>query len=165
MRPGYVAATVIGLLIVLVSWPAGKPVVVWNATESAPLGLYLVTGKQSFTRGELVVARLPERAARLAAQRAYLPLGDPVVKQVGAMSGDEVCSTNNAIAINGQRVALRLTADKEGRPLPSWRGCLRLHRDQVLLLTARVPDSFDGRYFGPTRRDAIIGKAIPLWTW
>ena len=26
------------------------------------------------------------------------------------------------------------------------------------------PDSLDGRYFGPTPRSALLGRARPLWT-
>ena len=27
-----------------------------------------------------------------------------------------------------------------------------------------VPDSLDGRYFGPLPASSIIGRAVPLWT-
>jgi type IV secretory pathway protease TraF len=26
------------------------------------------------------------------------------------------------------------------------------------------PDSLDGRYFGPLPRDAIVARAVPIWT-
>ena len=29
---------------------------------------------------------------------------------------------------------------------------------------ARVPDSLDGRYFGPIPASSVIGRALPLWT-
>jgi type IV secretory pathway protease TraF len=32
------------------------------------------------------------------------------------------------------------------------------------LLMPGVPASFDGRYFGPIRASAVIGKLVPLWT-
>jgi len=31
------------------------------------------------------------------------------------------------------------------------------------LLTREMPDSFDGRYFGPVTHGRILGKAHPLW--
>lgn len=157
--------TVGTVLFALLAPPQGMPVLVWNASASAPLGLYLVGQVQGIQRGDLVVARLPEKAAKLAARRAYLPLGVPAVKYVAALSGDRVCSIGDAITINERTVARRLAADKEGRSLPVWQGCVRLNGNHVFLLTASVPDSFDGRYFGPVRRNAVIGKAIPLWTW
>jgi type IV secretory pathway protease TraF len=27
-----------------------------------------------------------------------------------------------------------------------------------------VPDSLDGRYFGPIPTSSVIGRALPLWT-
>jgi type IV secretory pathway protease TraF len=37
-----------------------------------------------------------------------------------------------------------------------------LRNGRVFLLND-TPDSFDGRYFGPTDQDALIGKATPFW--
>jgi type IV secretory pathway protease TraF len=62
-------------------------------------------------------------------------------------------------------VAETLLIDRAGRPIPAWRGCPTLARDEVILLMADVPASFDGRYFGPTPSAAIIGRLVPLWTW
>ncbi len=36
---------------------------------------------------------------------------------------------------------------------------------EVLLLSTHSPDSFDGRYFGPTVRAEIIAVLRPLWTF
>jgi type IV secretory pathway protease TraF len=36
--------------------------------------------------------------------------------------------------------------------------------DELFLLMEGVPGSFDGRYFGPVNRSAIIGRLVPLWT-
>lgn len=45
-----------------------------------------------------------------------------------------------------------------------WQGCRRIGEDEVFLMNGAVPDSFDGRYFGPISTTAIIGKAHLLWT-
>jgi len=55
--------------------------------------------------------------------------------------------------------------DREGRPLPAWQGCRPLAPGEVFLLMANIPASFDGRYFGPIPRAAIIGRLVPLCTW
>ena len=47
------------------------------------------------------------------------------------------------------------------RTLPSpWKACRQLHAGEVLLLSERTPDSFDGRYFGAVREGDIIGRAV-----
>jgi type IV secretory pathway protease TraF len=87
-----------------------------------------------------------------------------MVKRIAATGGDVVCAEKRQISINAMPVALRYTRDRLQRILPSWTGCRRLNRDQIFLLMATVPDSFDGRYFGPTSRRSILGKLMPIWT-
>jgi len=140
-----------------------RPRLVWNASASAPVGLYAVTAPGRIAAGDLVIALPPARAARLAALRDYLPRGVPLLKRVAAVPGEPVCASGALLqAPHGVHVR-RLARDASGRVLPWWRGCGRLGPDRYLLLMAAVPDSFDGRYFGPVPRGLIIGKAHPLW--
>jgi len=139
------------------------PRLLWNATASAPVGLYLVTPGQQTHRGEFAIAWLPPKARMLADHRRYLPASVPLVKPVAATGGDLVCACGVAITVNQRIVAYRLRQDRAGRPLPWWQGCHRLATAQVFLLGIARPDSFDGRYFGPIDRDALIGTARPLW--
>ena len=141
------------------------PWLVWNASASAPLGLYAVVHGPAVARGDLVLAEPPDAARQLAAERGYLPADVPLVKRVAALPGDTVCSASVAIIINGRQVAERLSADSRGRPLPTWAGCRLLQGGEVFLLMEGVSDSFDGRYFGPVETTAIIGRLVPLWTW
>jgi conjugative transfer signal peptidase TraF len=139
------------------------PRLVWNASASAPIGLYWrVAG--ALSRGDLVLARAPLWARKLAAERSYLPLNIPIIKRVAAVAGNVVCAAGDAIVIDGRLVAHRLTSDRMDRPLPRWEGCETLGAGEFFLLMADVPDSFDGRYFGVTERRDIIGRLVPLWT-
>ncbi|SFJ97265.1 conjugative transfer signal peptidase TraF [Sphingomonas sp. NFR04] len=140
-----------------------SPRLVWNASASAPIGLYAVDPGASIQAGDMVVARLPERWRALAARRRYLPANVPLVKQVVALAGDQVCAVDAQVVVNGRRVVERRSADGAGRPLPWWRGCIRLREGQFFLLMPGSPASFDGRYFGPTKGAQLVGKAILLW--
>jgi conjugative transfer signal peptidase TraF len=140
------------------------PRLVWNASASAPIGFYWRVAGRPF-RGDLVLARAPLWARRLAAERRYLPLNVPIVKRVSAVAGDVVCASGDALFIDGRLVAHRLASDRMGRLLPHWEGCETLGAGEFFLLMADVPDSFDGRYFGVSERHDIIGRLVPLWTW
>jgi conjugative transfer signal peptidase TraF len=135
---------------------------VWNASPSAPVGLYRLHGDEPVRRGDMVVAWTPEPARYLAARRHYLPANVPLVKHVGAIAGDRVCAVGSSVSINGRRVAVRQKADHAGRPMPWWTGCRRLRAHEYFLLMDS-PLSFDGRYFGVTRGDDLIGRATQLW--
>ncbi|QPI74382.1 conjugative transfer signal peptidase TraF [Sphingobium sp. Cam5-1] len=139
------------------------PRLVWNASASAPIGLYAVSPGTAPGRGDMVIAWPPAAARQLAAHRRYLPANVPLVKRVVAVAGDTICGTDRTVTVNGRPVALRRAADAAGRPLPAWQGCIRLAPGMVFLLMAETPDSFDGRYFGPTSARDVIGRAIPLW--
>lgn len=141
-----------------------SPRLVWNASASAPIGLYAVTPGSEVDPGDMVIARLPDPSRILAASRHYLPANVPLVKRVAAGPGDEICALGPEIFINGRWAAARLSADPHGRPMPWWNGCVRLHGHQFFLLMSSSPASFDGRYFGLTEGSQIIGKARPLWT-
>lgn len=141
------------------------PRIVWNASASVPIGLYWVAGKSQLDRGDLALAELPEFMRQLGSERGYLPIGTPLAKRVAALPGDHVCTIGRAIFIDGDVVARRRKRDSNGRPMPAWHGCRRLAGSEIFLLNADVADSFDGRYFGPTRMDEVIGRLVPLWTW
>jgi conjugative transfer signal peptidase TraF len=163
-RPRAVLAlTLFGLgFIGLATLARPAPWLVWNASASAPIGLYRVLpGKPA--SGDLVLVRTPDSARQLAAERGYLPQNVPLVKPVAALDGDTVCAADDVISVNGRVVAERLARDRLGRPLPSWSGCHLLDGAEAFLLMEGVSDSFDGRYFGPVPTADIIGRLVPLW--
>jgi conjugative transfer signal peptidase TraF len=142
--------------------PQTPPSLIYNASPSVPIGLYIISPIRKLGTGDLVVARLPQAARELADERRYVPATVPVLKHVVARGGDAVCAMDVDIRINGKQAATRRERDRLNRPLPWWRGCRRLHSDEVFLLNPGAPDSFDSRYFGPVSVDHVIGKARPL---
>ena len=138
------------------------PRLVWNASASAPRGLYLRLS-QDFVRGDLVLARLPDEVRQLADERHYLARDALLIKRVVASRFDTVCMMGNDLYINGRHTARRLEQDGAGRPMSRWQGCERLGGYHVFLLAEGEPVSFDGRYFGPVERRLVIGRLVPLW--
>ena len=55
-------------------------------------------------------------------------------------------------------------ARPSGRALPVWHGCRTIAPGEVFLMNPAVPDTLDGRYFGPLPPRPIVGRADPLWT-
>lgn len=155
------ALLVVALLATLIHQP--RPRLVWNLTESSPVGLYRVGHAGRLQVGTMVVAWPPGAARRLGAQRRYLPSNVPLVKRVAAAAGDRVCALGNRLLVNDRLVVRRRASDRHGRPMPWWRGCRTLLEGDLLLLMTATPDSFDGRYFGVTRRAQVIGSARLIW--
>lgn len=159
-----IAATAlsVSLAVLTIDGPQ-RPWLVWNVSASAPTGLYSVGKRDGLTRGDMVIAVLPEPWRRFAARRHYLPQNVPLVKRVAAVPGDRVCASDEGVEIDGQLAAWRLELDAQGRKMPLWAGCRILQRHEYLLLMTESPASFDGRYFGISRASDIIGKARHLW--
>ncbi|MCP3407614.1 S26 family signal peptidase [Bradyrhizobium sp. CCGB01] len=156
------ASTVAALL----TFGPQQPVVIYNASGSAPLGFYYVEPRAP-ARGELAVYRPPPAIELLILAHEILPAPVPLLKQVVASAGDDVCRAKDpieSIFINGKVTAEVQEKDRAGRPLPSWEGCLRLAEGEYFLMQPH-PLSFDSRYFGPVLRCDILGVASPLWTW
>src|SRR5258706_108790 len=151
-----------GALLVTCVFPP-VPRLVWNASASAPIGLYRVSRGSRLTTGDMVIAWLPRRFRHFAATRRYLPGNVPLVKRIAGVPDDRICAVNRTVFVNGLSVATRLATDGEGRAMPWWTGCRTLHKGEYFLLMAAVPASFDGRYFGVSQGSDIIGKATLLW--
>lgn len=137
------------------------PRLVWNATPSAPIGLYLVTYKAPVI-GEYVLVNASGDAKKLIDERDYLPPDTPLVKRVAALSGAETCRENAKIYIDGVHVADALAVDSSGRDMPVWSGCFTLQSAELFLLNDHQK-SLDGRYFGAIKASQIVGVARPLF--
>ncbi|MFS3137127.1 S26 family signal peptidase [Gluconacetobacter sacchari] len=136
---------------------------VWNTTASVPVGLYRVTPTPALRVGDIVALHLPDRDAMLLATRGYLPFGVPLLKPVAALAGQSVCRLGPHVTIDGKAAGDAKPVDHRGRPLPVWRGCIRLGPGQVFVMNPAVPTSLDGRYFGVLSADTIIGRATPVY--
>jgi len=137
--------------------------VFWNTSASVPIGLYLARPVSDLRVGDVVVVRPPERIARFAIARGYLGVSIPMLKHVAGLPGAVVCRSGSEVTV-GEVVVQARAFDSRGRPLPAWNGCRRVGPDELFLLNAAVPDSLDGRYFGPIPRSAVIGHAVPILT-
>jgi len=155
--------TIAVALIVAPTFPQQPPLlVIWNASPSVPVGLYLVT-KASPRVGDLVVLRLPVVIAALAARRSYLPTSAYLLKPIAAVTGDLVCRFGERVLVRGVLAGIAEDADSDGNPMPTWQGCRVLQTGEVFVL-ADHPASFDSRYFGPLDAAPIVGRAVLLWS-
>ncbi|ACM34946.1 S26 family signal peptidase [[Acidovorax] ebreus] len=147
------------------------PRLTYNPSDSVAVGWYRVDPLDRRTSspprrlevGSIVLVPLPAEAAALAAQRSYLPTRIPLLKRVGAVAPQEVCVIGGSVRIDGVPSAAVLSADRWGRPLPSWQQCRRLRPGELFLLSVTNPASFDSRYFGPVNAASVIGVARPVW--
>jgi conjugative transfer signal peptidase TraF len=145
--------------------PKPAPSLVWNASESVPVGLYRVRPAGKLTVTDLVVALPPEPLATFLAEAGYLPRGVPLIKRVLALPEQTVCRKGLAIMVDGIEMGMARERDSRGRRLPAWQDCRIVSKDEVFLMNWDEPASLDGRYFGPIPLHAIVGRAKPVWTF
>lgn len=137
------------------------PLLLWNRTASEPEGLYL-RHAGPVTVGALIAFPAPSAAFPYAdGHLAYLRRV-PILKHVAAVAGDQVCTANDRLEINGRVRATILLQDRRGVALPRWDGCRRLGDGEVFVFSDRIPNCFDSRYFGPVNRAEIVGVFRPL---
>jgi conjugative transfer signal peptidase TraF len=148
--------------LVWAAWAKPAVRIVYNASDSAPRGLYIVSPAADLQVGDYVVARLPEATANFAATRDYLPRFVPVLKQIAALPGQQVCIRNGSVYVDGTAVARTLNEDGKRRPLSPWKACRPLVDGEIFLLNSGNPASFDSRYFGPVDVSFVRGRAVHL---
>ena len=154
-------ATAVPALALAVASVVGLPKkLIYNASESAPVGFYWID-QQPILRGDYVYVRVPQRGRSLIVERGYLPPDVPLVKRIAGLHGDRVCRVGVEVSVNGTVLAAAKRRDGLGRRMPDWHGC-HIVTGQAVFLLQDHPDSFDSRYFGPVDRRLIIGRATRL---
>jgi type IV secretory pathway protease TraF len=99
------------------------PQLLWNASASVPIGLYLVRPAGTPHVGELALVKPPEALAEFLSERGYLGRGVPLLKRILALPGQTVCRTGRSITVDGRTMGRALELDHADRILPSWLGC------------------------------------------
>jgi conjugative transfer signal peptidase TraF len=119
--------------------------------------------------GTLIEFRLPPAALAYVQSRVKVGRDTAdwfLLKPVVAGPGDRVDTTGDQLVINGRPIAtMPPNRDGDGRPLPRWRAARRLGPDEFFAFSARIPNSFDSRCYGPVRRDQVTAVRRLLWAW
>ena len=134
------------------------PRLLYNPSPSAAVGWYKLSPNDYAHRGDLVAALTPSNGTSLALEREYLPPNIPLIKTVWAISGEEICHVDGQVLVKGRPALIVLKHDALGRLLPSRSGCYELLKDEVFLISNNVQTSFDSRYFGPVKRENLLGR-------
>jgi conjugative transfer signal peptidase TraF len=138
-----------------------QPLVLYNGSPSEPLGVY-VRDRGPPRVGQLIAFRPPAPA------RPYVQANMPaiahgsILKTVVALGGDRVCARAGGVYLNGRRLGPTAARDRQGRALPQWRQCRVLTAGEAFVFSARIPNSFDSRYYGPVTPSDLIGVYRPL---
>uniref|UniRef100_B0T9B2 Putative conjugal transfer protein n=1 Tax=Caulobacter sp. (strain K31) TaxID=366602 RepID=B0T9B2_CAUSK len=138
-----------------------EPLLLINTSPSEPVGLYVATGQPART-GTRIAFRVPAPGRAYAARVLPERLRTSVLKTIAAGEGDHVCAGGAHLVINGRDVAPIAERDRRGQALPRWRQCRRLVRGEYFVFSARIPNSFDSRYYGPVQAGDVIGVYRPL---
>ena len=167
-----VARVVIGLMLIvgartLVVQPFRMPTGAMAPTIQP--GDHLFTDKLTYRlrppqRGEIVVFRTDSLADLPAPSR-----GQFYIKRIVGLPGERVSLRPPQVLINGQPV--RVAGIKyvlpptflQAKYLPTEADSVLLGPDEYLVLGDNSPRSFDSRFWGPIRRDAIIGRAVKVY--
>jgi conjugative transfer signal peptidase TraF len=138
---------------------------VWNASESVPIGLYRLRPAADLFVTELVAVQPPEPLATFLDLNRYLPARVPMLKRVLALPRQTVCRSGLTVSVDAIEIGEAQERDGRGRPLPKWQGCRVVGEGELFVMNWQSANSLDGRYFGFLPASAVIGRALPVWTW
>ena len=99
--------------------------VIWNASASAPIGLYSLQADRSIDVTDLVAIVPPPPTAEFMAARGYLPIGVPMMKRILALPGQTVCRQGLDIIVYGATVGRARERDSADRKMPEANGPLQ----------------------------------------
>jgi len=143
-------------LTVLVLEPYGRqPFLIWNASPSAPVGLYRLV-PDTIQTGRRVAVRPPEEVRALGVRLGVMRAGDLLIKTYAAGAGDLICEREGHLERNGVRLAPLVAGGYGPGLFDAGAPCRRLSEGEVLLL-GDGSRSWDGRSFGVLSVSGLIG--------
>ncbi len=148
---------VVAIALLAVIWLCPRPLLIWNASKSVPIGWYWVEYRSPKLH-EIAVVKLEGWPSLYADIRGYLPEKIWLLKPVVAEFQGVVCRFGRYVFRDGKLVAKARIFDSSHRLLPHWKECRVLKPDEIFLI-ARPRDSFDSRYFGPVNLNQVAGVA------
>jgi len=163
-RTRYILLTAAAIATLVAGSVPTAPRLVWNASASVPVGFYTIAPADRLEVTDLVAVLPPESVAGFMVERGYVARDVPLLKHVLGLPGQRLCRDGHAITVDGIEMGEARDHDSLGRDLPVWQGCRTIAEGEIFLMNLDVGDSLDGRYFGLTSTDQIIGRAVPLWT-
>ena len=104
------------------------PTLIWNASASAPVGLYTVRTAADLGVTDLVAVDAPEPLASFLKEREYLPRGVPLMKRIAALPGQTVCRIGRNVSVDTTRWERRWRAIGAAASCRSGRAVGRLAR-------------------------------------
>lgn len=108
--------------------------------------------------GDYILARMPDSGMGVGARH-----GDRIVKRVMAIEGDRVKVEGTELYINGRHTdRLWLAKSIPGKKPGDFDRDITIGEGELFLM-GTTQESFDSRYWGPIKREAILGAAIPLF--
>ena len=134
-----------------------------NVTPSVPIGIYWLRPSDHPTVGATVSLTAPPGLQRLIAERSYLPSDFTLLKRVVAVTGDDVCITQDRYLVNGKLLSTIAVVDRSGRALPPPFPFCGAVPPGLVFLGAQPSSSLDSRFFGPVS-ETVLTTAVPLWT-
>ena len=115
---------------------------------------------QPLYRGEVVLFRPGQKLYAYMRAHHWIAKKSVMMKHVFALPGDFVCRKGRVLLINHQVVATIMRDYAPGKALPQLKICRTLGYNEYMLMSTRVKDSFDSRYFGPIARSQIFARVV-----
>ncbi|WP_286824080.1 signal peptidase I, partial [Idiomarina sp. UBA1919] len=134
----------------------------YNDTPSMKLGWYFLNRFEEPEKHDLVLFPAPEKAYKVFPNlRGFLPRRTLLLKQIIAVDGDQVCTDENSVSVNGHRIEHPL--------LPQWQSfasmeCIIVPDNNVFVI-GQSPDSLDSRFYGAISTSSIVSKGDYLGTF
>lgn len=143
---------------------------VWNATPSIPVGLYLSKDYNAYeplSRGDIVCWKHGDMGKYL--DRGYVPADIRVCKHVVGVYGDQVAQTSGKVSVVNAQTGAVTTAqvqslDTKGRTLDNaLENITTVAPETVLVLAPEIPNALDSRYLGLIPTQVLKNRMTPIW--
>jgi type IV secretory pathway protease TraF len=139
------------------------PLVLCNLSESLPIGLYRRV-HAPIRPGVIIAFHVPDAGRAYAAKALPARLATSILKPVVATAGAVACADRSGIKVGPRVFGPIAQSDRRGVTLPHWRGCRMLLAGESLVVSVRIHNSFDSRYYGPVPARDVLGVYRPFWT-